>query len=534
MLNGGNKIKEEMNMTENKKYIDSQIKQLLKLVERRWKDGILKFSSKISKFRDNEKIKTIRTSLYGDITLNAKELLFVDSFFLQRLRELSHMGFVYYVYPEARHSRFEHSLGVFWMIKKWVNSPFLRTKLRENDRMNLVCAALLHDIGHGPFSHFTESLLYYLGIDNILYPLEGKELSKYHERKAKSMILKLNCFSSALEKVGATPETVAQMIIGNSETKFARFINGPLDADKLDYYQRDAFFTGIPIGGIDAEFLMRTLRYNTEEGLYFTDKALSTIIQMMFNREYVYSIVTYHPVVRAIQSMILVAFVNALLLLQPETQAEILLSLDRMDDNDFWVMMDIIASSNIKNSKIKIVRDLLERVRSRDIYKRAFTLSLDECRGYRFNAIDSGDCKGSEYYIDDDFLPLKFISQDDEITSIINKNEVVIFEISPRPRGKEERKESIIKDFEKIKIEKGSEVVNLFDRLGNDGKTIVAGLASFQHLLNNAILLHPRIRGGNNDMLNAIRKKLKNEVGGLPKKVKELLIRKLEEKKNDI
>ena len=525
-------------MIKNLDNINIQIMQYLKLIDKKWKNGILKFKEKIRGFKDkiNNKDISIRSSIYGDIIIDEKERILIDSFYLQRQREILHKGFAYYVYPEARHSRFEHSLGVFWIIKKLLESKFWKiSKIDEKDRMNLICAALLHDIGHGPFSHFSEFLLDFMGITSMLRPKDKNSYdSRYHERRIVSMILNQDYLlkkigvdsyylDEALKKLGANPESVTKMILGNPKEKFASLINGSIDADKLDYYQRDAFFTGTPAGTIDAEFLMRNVKFN-KKNVYFLEKTFSSIIQMFFNREYVYSIVSYHPVIRTIQSMMAVAFISALSILSPKTQVEVLLHLDMMDDNDFWVILDIIASniSSDKNEK-KIFEDILERFRSRDFYKRWFTLSLDECKELQITKIKE------EKDISSYFYPLKF-TRNDVHNGKLRKNEAIIFEISPKPKSRDERKEKIIKNFKNIFIEnRQGNIVNLYERLEKDKETIVEGLASFQHQLNNALLLHPRKKEKNvHKIPKVIIEKLRIEVGGFSKDVRVLLKNELE------
>ena len=245
---------------------------------------------------------------------------------------------------------------------------------------------------------------------------------------------------------------------------------------------------------------------------------------MFFNREYVYSIVSYHPVIRTIQSMMAVAFISALSILSPKTQVEVLLHLDMMDDNDFWVILDIIASNiySDKNEK-KIFEDILERFRSRDFYKRWFTLSLDECKELQITKIKEEKDIASYFY------PLKF-TRNDVYNGKLRKNEAIIFEISPKPKSRDERKEKIIKNFKNIFIEnRQGNIVNLYERLEKDKETIVEGLASFQHQLNNALLLHPRKKEKNvHKIPKVIIEKLRIEVGGFSKDVRVLLKNELE------
>ena len=487
-------------MANNAKNLDLQIIQYIKLIDKKWRIAILNFKSKIKnlKYNKNNTKKAIRSSIYGDIIIDDKEKVLIDSFYLQRQRDILHKGFAYYIYPEARHSRFEHSLGVFWIIKRLFESPFWASnKIDEKDRLNLICAALLHDIGHGPFSHFTEYLLDYLNITSVLRPKGLTSFnSRYHERKAVSMILNKDYLlkkigldsyylDEALQELGANPDSVSKMILGDKNEKLSSLINGPIDADKLDYYQRDSFFTGTPAGTIDAEFLMRNVKFNDKK-IFFLEKTFSSIIQMFYNREYVYSITSYHPVMRVIQSMMVVAFMNALSFLSPETQVEVILSLDMMNDNDFWAILDIISSYlPDKDKRGGIVINMLHRFYARDFYKRWFMLSLDECNKLKIHIFSKEKNKYSPFY------PLKY-TQENMLTGKLNKNEVIIFEIYPNPKPRDERKEKIIENYKNIYIEdRRGNIMTFYERLGKDKNVIIDGLTSFQHQLNNVLLIHP-------------------------------------------
>lgn len=525
-------------MANSAKDLNSQIMQYLKLIDRKWKIAILNFKSKIKnlKYNKNNSKKAIRSSIYGDIIIDDKEKVLIDSFYLQRQRDILHKGFAYYVYPEARHSRFEHSLGVFWIIKKLFESTFWTSnKIDEKDRLNLICAALLHDIGHGPFSHFSEYLLDYLGITSVLRPKASTSYnSRYHERKAVSMILNKDYLlkkigldsyylDEALQKLGANPDSVSKMILGDKNEKFSSLINGPIDADKLDYYQRDSFFTGTPAGTIDAEFLMRNVKFDDKK-IFFLEKTFSSIIQMFCNREYVYSIISYHPVMRVIQSMMVVAFMNALSFLLPETQVEVMLSLDMMNDNDFWAILDIISSYLPDNDKKGgIVIDILHRFYSRDFYKRWFMLSLDECNELNIPIFSKEKNKYSPFY------PLKY-TQENMLTGKLYKNEVIIFEIYPNPIPRDERRKKIIKNFKNIYIEdRRGNIMPFYERLGKDKKRIIGGLTSFQHQLNNVLLIHPRKK--EKDLLKIPMKlinSLELKTGGFSAGVRDELMKKLD------
>jgi len=490
---------------------ENQINNHLKLLKQRWMRGIDRFKEALVNFKHNDqRTKTIRTAIHGDITLTGSEIFFVDSFFLQRLKGISHMGFTNFVYPEARHSRFEHSLGVFWIIKKLMDSQDWKG-LDNGDRKNLIYASLLHDIGHGPFSHSSEYILECLGLDDVLrMRLVKGEKSKPHERRAKQMIsdedfqlifLKRNTYhiNEALQVLGANPEKVCEMITGiTHQNPLTALINGPVDSDKLDYYQRDAYFTGVPAGNIDTQFMMRVLVQGRNGEPVFKEKAVSTLIHMLFSREYVYSVVPFHPVVRIAQAMFVIAFIEALFCLSINMQIKILLYLDMMSDSDLWTVLDIIAS----HSGNRTLQNLLDRLRSRELYKRWKTLSLEDCKkfGFGIRVVDiTEDMSDDEAFINTSLLPLSYLKSDDFDSGLgedIKENEMIIFEIIPKPKSPRERKEKFRNDLNAIKIKcENTRIRSLYNKLGGSQKSLTNGLARFQHILSKALLLHPSDRG---------------------------------------
>src|SRR5205809_5536636 len=162
----------------NKMELSHEIREQLDSVQDRWRRGIDAFQQtldEISRLKDEgsleneeQKIVSIRSAIHGDIRINRLELKLIDSFFLQRLRDVSQMGLLNLVYPDARHSRFEHTLGVFHMAKRLLQREELAATIQPSDRKDLLYATILHDIGHGPFSHATETILDSIGLDSYL------------------------------------------------------------------------------------------------------------------------------------------------------------------------------------------------------------------------------------------------------------------------------------------------------------------------------------------------------------------------------
>ena len=198
-------------------------------------------------------MKRIYDPVHHFIELTAAEARLLDSTVLQRLRRLRQLGLAYLAFPSAEHSRFSHALGALAMGTRAFDQ--LAREGREffvNDadaayQRRLVRAALiLHDIGHGPFSHACEAVL---GVR--------------HEERTRAM-LALPEMQTHLEELEVDPKHVLDLIMGSAQTPYpvlAEIVSGPnLDADRMDYLLRDAYFTGVTSGRYDADQLVASLR----------------------------------------------------------------------------------------------------------------------------------------------------------------------------------------------------------------------------------------------------------------------------------
>jgi HD superfamily phosphohydrolase len=177
----------------------------------------------------------IRDPIHGFINPTDTEIKIIDTPIVQRLRRIKQLAMAYLVYPGANHTRFDHSLGVMYVAKE-LSKKLLPSQEDEDKRRIIGYAALLHDIGHGPFSHTSEYILdrYY---DNKSNPTE-----KIHEK----ITAKLVDINSSLIKLISEAERkqIIQIIEGKSPgiSIIKEIVSGPLDADKLDYLLRDVIF----------------------------------------------------------------------------------------------------------------------------------------------------------------------------------------------------------------------------------------------------------------------------------------------------
>jgi HD superfamily phosphohydrolase len=216
--------------------------------------------------------EVVRDPLWNNIRLEPEALAIIDTPAFQRLRYVRQLGHAFLVYPGATHTRFEHGLGAYHLACRV-------TKERE-----VQLAALLHDIGHYPFSH----------------ALEEAGLPR-HEILAERH-LRTGALATTLERLGIPPERLLQLIQGTSSSPLAGLVAGSLDVDKLDYLSRDAMMCGVPYGVIDVDRLLTSLTLSPE-GVALHSKGLAALESLLFAKYQMYRNVYWHHAVRSATAM---------------------------------------------------------------------------------------------------------------------------------------------------------------------------------------------------------------------------------------
>ncbi len=191
----------------------------------------------------------IKDPVHGYVYITEVEKEIIDSYPVQRLRRLRQLAGAEYVYPGANHTRFEHSVGVMYLAGKVTENPNISRLLDDEEVELLRLAALLHDVGHGPFSHIFEHLLV-------------KELGKTHEDMT-VWIVQNSELKDLLNKIGYDPEVVGKLAVGvlhkSGKSFLDQIITSSIDVDKLDFVVRDTYHTGAEYGYIDVFRLIHTL-----------------------------------------------------------------------------------------------------------------------------------------------------------------------------------------------------------------------------------------------------------------------------------
>jgi len=237
----------------------------------------------------------LRDPLWNTIRLDSLAVRLVDLPPFQRLRYVRQLGLAYLVYPGATHSRFEHALGTYHLARRTLALLGERGALVgiDADDCDVVrAAALLHDVGHYPFSHALEEI--------------G---ALHHEEVARPLITDGPVAAVLREELGdGAPERVMRLIRGASESPLQGLISGSLDLDKIDYLKRDALMCGVSYGEIDVDRLLHSLALVCEVGrkrpeIGVQEKGLSALESLLFAKYQMYRNVYWHHAVRSATAM---------------------------------------------------------------------------------------------------------------------------------------------------------------------------------------------------------------------------------------
>ena len=241
--------------------------------------------------------RTVRDPVWQNIRLDAAAAAIVDTSEFQRLRRVKQLGFAHLVYPGAIHTRFLHALGVHHLTGRAIEALRDRGALEALDDEQTAAvpivrlAALLHDIGHYPFSHAMEEL-------------EAGAIPGHHEEMADRFLA-----SPAIRRVlgGVAPDAGARigaLIRGTSDHPLQGLVSGSLDLDKIDYLRRDSLFCGVPYGAVDVERLLESLTLAREADgapleVAVTEKGISALESLLFAKYQMFRNVYWHHAVRA-------------------------------------------------------------------------------------------------------------------------------------------------------------------------------------------------------------------------------------------
>lgn len=247
--------------------------------------------------KQNSKLKIINDPIYGFITIPSP-LIFdiIEHPFFQRLRRISQMGLSYLVYPGAHHTRFHHALGCIHLMDKAIKVlRFKGVEISEDEEEALLIAILLHDIGHGPFSHALEHSL--VGGVN-------------HEEISLKFMHQLN------DEFDGKISLAIEIFTDKYPKKFlCQLLSSQLDMDRLDYLKRDSFYTGVAEGNVNSERLISMLNVRNDE-IVIEEKGIYSVEKFLVARRLMYWQVYLHKTGLCAEQILIKAIKRAKYLVQ--------------------------------------------------------------------------------------------------------------------------------------------------------------------------------------------------------------------------
>ena len=291
----------------------------------------------------NFNYKIINDPIYGCINLSKTEVKLIDTRAMQRLRRIKQMGFASYVFPSGEHSRFVHSLGVLCIMGKMCEHLYREygngegeVSFNIEDAKKLRIAALLHDVGHFPFSHLSECVYSYIDTmttsdammedfcacnndDKLLCEIANfkKRKAKDHEHLGAEVIKNDPEIKAILEAENISAKEIGEIIIGDVQARpvYAQLMHSSLDADRLDYLLRDSRQAGVSFGNVELDYILRQLRIaktvltskngeqNSIELVVFDVRGQHAIEHFLMARYFHYSQVVQHKTSTAFEAV---------------------------------------------------------------------------------------------------------------------------------------------------------------------------------------------------------------------------------------
>ena len=294
--------------------------------------------------------------IHDFVRVNSNELKIIDTPIFQRLRRIRQLSGAHLIYPGAQHTRFEHSLGVMHIASMAGHALNEKGIVSSDNIQNLRFAGLLHDIGHGPFSHLFEELL------------QKRKMS--HEDIGRDIILKTQ-IGDLISANGFNKKFITELAFGDSKFQFMNeIISGALSADIMDYLLRDGYFTGAEHAKIDHNRLTYSLDVYKNK-LALEKSALVNFETMMISRYQMFKAVYFHKTVRA----------GEVMLLESMYLAEEELGLSSISLDEYLKLTDEVILSKLlnlpeRNSKLRIAKKIATDYLNRNLFKSVFEVSV--------------------------------------------------------------------------------------------------------------------------------------------------------------
>ncbi|WP_409201014.1 HD domain-containing protein [Methanobrevibacter sp. DSM 116169] len=285
----------------------------------------------------NNNYHFIRDSVHGNLKVTDFEMHIIDTKEFQRLRRIKQLGLINLIYPGANHTRFEHSIGTMHLSSKLAN----QLELSEYDSELVRISALLHDIGHGPFSHVSEGVL------------------EFPHEQLTEKVIKTSAIKDKLSE-RFNINDIADII--NGKGKYGPIVSGELDVDRMDYLIRDSHYTGVSYGVIDTERIISNLKL--EKYLVLDIKGVQAAEATLVSRYFMYPSVYQHHTTRIVNAM----FRRILRMGIDE---------DIIKANEIYKFDDADLTSIFRNSD-GFIKDIMTKIDNRELFKRVHTTKLND------------------------------------------------------------------------------------------------------------------------------------------------------------
>jgi HD superfamily phosphohydrolase len=317
-----------------------------------------------------DEFEVVRDPLWNTIRLDRTAVRIIDTPAFQRLRHIRQLGLAYLVYPGATHTRFDHALGVYHLTRRALALLGERGELEDVDPLEcrlVPYAALLHDIGHYPYSHAIEEL-------------DAERVPEHHEELV-GRFLRSAELAPVLGEISAdAAERIERLVQGRSDSPLQGLVSGSLDLDKIEYLNRDATFCGVPYGVVDVDRLLHGLTLVRDEGtgrreIGVHEKGISALESLLFAKYQMFRNVYWHHSVRA-------ATVLYLRLVSDAVDAGAVAANDLVGRSDEGVLalIEVRAAALDSPAARRVTERWLPSLRERRLPKRALEISGEAVR----------------------------------------------------------------------------------------------------------------------------------------------------------
>lgn len=393
----------------------------------------------------------IRDPVHGSIHILDEEIPIIRDDFFQRLRNIKQLGFSEYVFPGATHTRFIHSIGVMNIASQAFDRLF-KTKLQDKDFQRLKetfkLACLLHDVGHAPLSHSTETVMPQLSELNIpkdflsLKDQKNDRQATHEDYTIKSIVDSsfAGSFSMVEKKFGLQRKHIADLIVGHTSDPdyftiegvnyfpiLTQLVSSELDCDRMDYLLRDSYFCGVSYGSFDLDWMLDNLELCIEDNkayLGINERAVVTFDDFLLSRYHMFIQVYFHYRAVCLEQLLYKYFKTS------PTEYVIPASIEEYIEHDDQHLMKILRRSKNKYAEAVVKNQVPQKIyesfnEGQEVHLTAIQDYLAKENIEFIRSSSSG--RLSKYYVDETSIskfPMKVVRK------LFGSNEKIVFDIN--------------------------------------------------------------------------------------------------------